>query len=63
MQYCAKNYKSFRFSATIDIGSIKSDRKGRRQTDYVMKRNYRSTLTDVEKKEQAKLNKHFAGMF
>ena len=30
------------------------------QTDYVMKRNYRSTLTDVEKKEQAKLNKHFA---
>ena len=33
------------------------------QTDYVMKRNYRSTLTDVEKKEQAKLNKHFAGMF
>ena len=29
MQYCAKNYKSFRFSATIDIGSIKSDRKGR----------------------------------
>ena len=33
------------------------------QTDYVMKRNYRSTLTDVEKKEQAKLNKHFAKMF
>lgn len=32
------------------------------QTDYVMKRNYRSTLTDVEKKEQAKLNKHFAKM-
>lgn len=30
------------------------------QTDYVMKRNYRSTLSDVEKKEQAKLNKHFA---
>ena len=33
------------------------------QTDYVMKRNYRSTLSDVEKKEQAKLNKHFAKMF
>lgn len=33
------------------------------QTDYVMKRNYRSTLTDVEKKEQAKLNKHFSKMF
>ena len=33
------------------------------QTDYVMKRNYRSTLTDVEKKEQTKLNKHFAKMF
>ena len=33
------------------------------QTDYVMKRNYRSTLTDVEKKEQAKLNKHFAKIF
>ena len=32
-------------------------------TDYVMKRNYRSTLTDVEKKEQAKLNKHFESMF
>ena len=32
------------------------------QTDYVMKRNYRSTLSDVEKKEQAKLNKHFAKM-
>ena len=33
------------------------------QTDYVMKRNYRSTLTDVEKKEQAKLNKHFSKIF
>ena len=33
------------------------------QTDYVMKRNYRSTLSDVEKKEQAKLNKHFSKMF
>ena len=32
------------------------------KTDYIMKRNYRSTLTDVEKKEQAKLNKHFAKM-
>ena len=32
------------------------------QTDYVMKRNYRTTLSDVEKKEQAKLNKHFAKM-
>lgn len=33
------------------------------QTDYVMKRNYRSTLSDVEKKEQAKLNKHFLKIF
>lgn len=33
------------------------------QTDYVMKRNYRSTLSDVEKKEQEKLNKHFSAMF
>ena len=33
------------------------------QTDYVMKRNYRSTLSDVEKKEQAKLNKHFSKIF
>lgn len=33
------------------------------QTDYVMKRNYRSTLSDVEKTEQEKLNKHFATMF
>ncbi len=33
------------------------------ETDYVMKRNYRSTLTDVEQKERDKLNKHFASMF
>ena len=32
------------------------------QTDYVMKRNYRSTLSDVEKAEQEKLNKHFSKM-
>lgn len=32
------------------------------KTDYVMKRNYRSTLSDVEKKEQAKLNEHFKKM-
>ena len=32
------------------------------QTDYVMKRNYRSTLSDVEMKEQKKLNRHFASM-
>lgn len=33
------------------------------QTDYVMKRNYRSTLSDVEKTEQEKLNKHFSSIF
>ena len=33
------------------------------QTDYVMKRNYRTTLSDVERKEQEKLNKHFEKMF
>lgn len=32
-------------------------------TDYVMKRNYRTTLSDVERKEQDKLNKHFEKMF
>lgn len=29
------------------------------KTDYVMKRNYRTTLSDMEKKEQDKLEKHF----
>lgn len=32
------------------------------KTDYVMKRNYRTTLSDMEKKEQDKLSKHFAAM-
>jgi integrase len=32
------------------------------QTDYVMKRNYRTTLSDVEQREQDKLNKHFSKM-
>ena len=30
------------------------------KTDYVMKRNYRSTLSDVEKQEQDKINTHFS---
>ncbi len=32
------------------------------KTDYVMKRNYRTTLSDVEQKEQNKLSAHFAGI-
>ena len=32
------------------------------QTDYVMKRHYRATLSDVEKKEQDKLSTHFSKM-
>lgn len=31
---------------------------GRWRTDHVMKKHYRVTLSDVEKKEQKKLNRH-----
>ena len=32
------------------------------QTDYVMKRKYRTTLSDVEKQEQEKINAHFSAL-
>ena len=33
------------------------------KTDYVMKRNYRTTLSDMEKKQQEKLSDHFSALF
>ena len=37
-------------------------RMGGWRTDYVMKRTYRTTLTDAEQAEQDKLNDHFRGL-
>lgn len=44
----------------LQIGDAYTMKMGGWRTDYVMKKNYRSTLSDAEKKAQKKMNDHFS---
>lgn len=46
----------------LQISDAYTMKMGGWKTDHVMKRNYRSTLSDVEKQAQEKLNNHFSDL-